>query len=223
MIKTGRNIYVVGQDKHYCCWMEGTLVDKMEDANLVVFTGGADVSPEMYGEEKHPRTNCTATRDVDEVIMFRKAMELKIPMVGICRGAQLLCVMAGGKLVQHQDNPKFYHKMKTYDDQDIIVTSTHHQAQYPWGLAEDDFRVLGWTTKISKFHENAEQKEMVDGIVPGDIEVEVCHYPHIRGLGIQSHPETQYQRAAWENWTGGSLKWHRALLTMFLEEFPNAK
>lgn len=217
-----RDIYIVGGDKDYACWMEGTVIDNMENADIVVFTGGEDVSPELYGEEPHPMTFNDPHRDRKEVAEWRKAMEMKIPMVGICRGAQFLCVMAGGKLVQHQENPRSMHMMETYDGHQILVTSTHHQAQYPWGLGEDDFRVLGWTSELSSYHEGENKRELVHGVVKGNIEVEVCHYPHIRALGIQPHPEIQYLRGSWTKDTVKTINYFRSMLDMFLTEFPNA-
>lgn len=218
-----RKIYVVGGQKNYACWMEGNVVDKMEDANLVVFTGGEDVSPELYAHDPHPTTHCNPARDAFEVGEWRKAMDLKKPMVGICRGAQFLCVMAGGKLIQHQPSDQFLHRINTFDERSIQVTSCHHQAQFPWDLADDDYRVLGWTVGMHPFHEGEQRKEMVIGRVPNNIEVEDCHYPHIRALCIQSHPEMHYLRPNWDNHVFQSITHYRELLTTFIEDFPNSK
>ncbi len=220
---TRRKIYVVGGDSLYACWMEGVNCDKMDEADLVVFTGGEDVSPELYSAEMHPRTSCNPSRDKKEVDEFNRAFALKKPMVGICRGAQFLCVMAGGELVQHQDNPKFLHRLNTFDERAILVTSTHHQAQYPWKLHENDFRVLGWTIGISPFHEGENREELVNGVSPSNIEVEDCHYPHIRALGIQSHPEMLFLRPGWDKDTEQTIKYYQELLNAFLNDFPNAK
>lgn len=92
--------------------------------------------------------------------------------------------MNGGKLVQHQDNPLFIHNIKTYTDEDMLITSTHHQAAYPYNLKKDEYKILGWTTDISKFHQDGNQKEL-----PLDKEVEIVYYPKTRCLGIQGHPK----------------------------------
>ncbi len=218
-----RKIHVVGGAKSYACWMEGTTVNDMKDADLVVFSGGEDVTPELYAHEKHPATQCNPVRDADEVIAWRKAMDMKKPMVGICRGAQFLCVMAGGKLIQHQTNEQFMHRVNTFNEKSIQVTSCHHQAQYPWDLAEDDYRILGWTVGMHPYHEGENRKEMVIGKVPNSIEVEDCHYPHIRALCIQSHPEMMYARPSLDALAYNSIQHYRELLTLHLTEFPNAK
>ena len=185
-----RKIYVVGGDVGYANWMEGEIVRFLPDADLVVFTGGEDVTPLLYKESDHPKTYYNTHRDISEMKHFNAAAMLGKKLVGICRGAQFLCVMAGGKLVQDQEVQPRYHPMSTHDDQErITVSSTHHQAQYPWGLPPQEFKLLGFTQRLSGWHENGNEKEIVNDITPGSAEVEVCYYPKINALGIQPHPE----------------------------------
>lgn len=179
-----RKIHVVGGGARYANWMEGALVDKIKDADLVVFTGGEDVDPDFYGHSHHPTTGSNKTRDRVEQIAFNEASKLKKPMIGICRGSQFLCVMNGGVLVQHQQNPSYLHNIKTYDGKELEITSTHHQAAYPFDLPKEQFKVLGWTKGISKFHEDGNKEEMNP-----EVECEIVHYPAGRCLGIQGHPE----------------------------------
>jgi len=82
-----RKIYVVGHADNYANWMQGKLVDKMEDADLVVFTGGADVDPRMYKEPKNPNTCSNFHRDIQEAKEFYLANKLKKRIIGICRGS----------------------------------------------------------------------------------------------------------------------------------------
>src|ERR1019366_1982428 len=72
-----------------------------EKIALIVFTGGHDVWPELYNENVCWNTYHSVERDLYEGRMFEQAQEYDIPCVGICRGAQFLCVKAGGKLIQH--------------------------------------------------------------------------------------------------------------------------
>ena len=96
-------VYVVGRSIGYANWVSDTLVDRVEEADLVLLTGGEDVNPAYYGEQPHPTTSFT-NRDVNEFEIIQKAIELKIPLYGTCRGAQILTVAAGGKLIQNQSN-----------------------------------------------------------------------------------------------------------------------
>jgi putative glutamine amidotransferase len=67
----------------------------------LVLTGGGDVDPALYGEERHPLTeDAEPGRDEFEIDLARRAMDADLPLLGICRGAQVLNVAAGGTLVQ---------------------------------------------------------------------------------------------------------------------------
>lgn len=213
-----RTIYVIGHGGSYANWMEGVLVSTMEQASLVVLTGGADVSTHLYGDKAHPTTYSDLERDVYEVAEFKKARALGKPIVGICRGSQLLCAMAGGKLVQNQPDPRGHHATTTYDEKVIWVTSSHHQAAHPWNLPADQFKVLAWTKGNSRYHQGYRDVEMVNGVAPGDIEIESCFYPAINALGYQGHPEWDFAAAI----DGAarsveSIAWHRAHLTKLIE------
>lgn len=68
----------------------------------VVFSGGADVDPTLYGAEPHPETDTPqARRDAGELALLAAALERDIPVLAVCRGFQLLNVVRGGDLVQH--------------------------------------------------------------------------------------------------------------------------
>ena len=104
-------------------------------------------------------------------------------MAGICRGAQFLCAMAGGKLVQNITGHGGSHPVRTNDGRLISVTSTHHQMQLPPISAE----VIAWAEpKRSKVYEGWTPHE---GIMRPDCEYDCVYYPNIRALGMQYHPE----------------------------------
>src|SRR5687767_10089520 len=69
----------------------------------LVLGGGADVDPAEYGQARHERTEVEPDRDALELPAARKAIDDKMPVLGICRGFQLLNVVLGGSLVQHLD------------------------------------------------------------------------------------------------------------------------
>ncbi|MEV7089069.1 gamma-glutamyl-gamma-aminobutyrate hydrolase family protein [Streptomyces sp. NPDC093085] len=70
----------------------------------VVIAGGADVQPARYGAEPGPRTGPPALeRDAWELALIKAALTLGTPLLGICRGMQLLNVALGGTLIQHLD------------------------------------------------------------------------------------------------------------------------
>ncbi|MGW4379814.1 gamma-glutamyl-gamma-aminobutyrate hydrolase family protein [Kitasatospora sp. NPDC004531] len=68
----------------------------------LVIAGGEDVAPALYGEPVHPRTVANAPeRDRWEAALIRAALAAGTPLLGICRGMQLLNVVCGGSLIQH--------------------------------------------------------------------------------------------------------------------------
>ena len=75
------------------------LLDKVDG---LILAGGADVDPASYGAPPHERTGETVPeRDRFELALAHRAMERGIPLLGICRGGQMLNVACGGTLVQH--------------------------------------------------------------------------------------------------------------------------
>ncbi|MFN8196319.1 MAG: gamma-glutamyl-gamma-aminobutyrate hydrolase family protein [Nocardioidaceae bacterium] len=68
----------------------------------LVICGGADVDPARYGEDPHPRTaGWRPDRDAWEVALLRAAERAALPVLGVCRGMQLMAAVAGGRLDQH--------------------------------------------------------------------------------------------------------------------------
>jgi putative glutamine amidotransferase len=68
----------------------------------LLLTGGKDVDPAVYGQPPHPRTDQPARqRDAWELALLRAALQRRLPVLGICRGAQVLNVALGGTLHQH--------------------------------------------------------------------------------------------------------------------------
>jgi putative glutamine amidotransferase len=69
--------------------------------NGVVLTGGGDVDPVLYGEDRHATVeDAEPGRDEFEIDLARRAMAADLPVLAICRGAQVLNVAAGGTLIQ---------------------------------------------------------------------------------------------------------------------------
>lgn len=167
-----------------------------DEVALVVFTGGEDVSPKMYG---HPDLGSyyNERRDELETAIFRLAKKDNIPMAGICRGSQFLCVMAGGKLVQDISNHGTSHALryKTQDGNILespeVVTSTHHQMQYPFDLDDSNYELLAWSSKPRSGHYAFEDKVISAEEAKDEfrIEPDCVFYNNINALAMQYHPE----------------------------------
>lgn len=173
-------------------WLPTTAAFEIKTADIVVFPGGSDINPDLYGARKHPATSYMPELDEEQLEDYREAVKHKKRMVGICRGGQLLCAMAGGQLVQNQRDSSSRHTVFTYDGRIIEVTSSHHQAMYPWYMPKENYKVLGWSFGQSDKHEDGEMREMVIGKAPLDMEVEIAYFKGINALCLQPHPEWQW-------------------------------
>lgn len=171
-------VFIVNTNAQYSHMWESlgfSIVASIEDADIIQFTGGSDVSPALYGETKHKHTHNNIGRDAQEIYSYIKAHELGKAMVGICRGGQFLNVMAGGKMHQHVEGHTRYHPVAVSEEiGDVgegVVTSTHHQMMRP---NEDvPHSLLVWADETGQ----------------GPHDVEVVHYPHNKSLCFQPHPE----------------------------------
>jgi gamma-glutamyl-gamma-aminobutyrate hydrolase PuuD len=80
-------LYVVGGDINYANWIPNIkIVHSVEDCDVIMFTGGEDVNPKVYGHKVNGRTFYNEQRDRVEILEFFKAQELGKKCIGICRG-----------------------------------------------------------------------------------------------------------------------------------------
>src|SRR5262249_59630130 len=84
---------------------EGLFRDWVARSDGFVFTGGADLTPKHYGQDKHQETHVMHDRrDALELDLFRAADAADKPILAICLGCQVAAVARGGCLVQHVDD-----------------------------------------------------------------------------------------------------------------------
>lgn len=171
----------------YAEWLKNIkITNNIEEADIIMFTGGEDVSPELYGCEKHITTYCNKERDIACNKLFEKSQKLpnKPLLIGICRGSQYLTVANGGKLIQNVNNHAIWgtHNI-VFNDESYQITSTHHQMMYPFDLNNEDYKILAYAApKRSTIYEG-------DGIDIPPVEPEIVFYPKTNCLCIQGHPE----------------------------------
>lgn len=165
--------------------------DSIKGLDLLVFTGGADVNPDMYGENVGKYTSLNKKRDeeakrISDIYYF-------VPKLGICRGSQFLTVLSGGNLVQHVEG----HANGNHNiilDRDLglnprlEITSTHHQMMYPFNLGKNSYTILAH----SEYHKsntylNGDNEEIT--LPVKFVEPEIVYYPSTNALAIQGHPE----------------------------------
>ena len=184
-------VFVVGGATNYANFLEeASLVYRVEDADVVLFTGGEDVDPSLYGCKKDPHTYSNLERDLAEKAIFEQVKPTQV-CLGCCRGSQMLCIMNGGLLVQHCTGHAIgmTHGI-TNREMLYQITSTHHQMQYPYNLDNKDYDVL----YISKYCRSScyEGDRINDELITTMGEPEIVLY-HKKGLpkclAVQGHPE----------------------------------
>lgn len=160
--------------------------------DALVIWGGEDISPSLYGEKPNNYTGAMpylSHRDKTEVAAMNAAIATGTPIIGVCRGAQLACALAGGKLIQHVDGHQEDHTITTDEGERISTSSVHHQMMRPWDV---EHKLLAWSTKQRSHRYFTEgDAELVnlpkkDGQV---VEPEIVWFPKIKALAIQGHPE----------------------------------
>jgi gamma-glutamyl-gamma-aminobutyrate hydrolase PuuD len=102
-------------------------IDETLDAvDGLIFSGGADLDPELYGQETHPETSGVVEgRDRFELALLEAALARDMPVLAICRGSQVLNITRGGDLVQHLPDvvgdEKHKHTPGAFADHDVTL------------------------------------------------------------------------------------------------------
>ncbi|MBI1350960.1 MAG: gamma-glutamyl-gamma-aminobutyrate hydrolase family protein [Actinomycetales bacterium] len=171
----------------------GTRADVIDRLDGLAMAGGADLDSTLYGQQPHETADVPRTsRDASELALYRRARKLGVPVLGICRGLQVMAVAHGGSLTQHlPEVSDLVHRERpgTFSDHEAtfepgsrleevygtgptIVNSSHHQAVESAG----DLRVTGWAA---------------DGTIEAceDAAADFC-------VGVQWHPEHPERRSA---------------------------
>lgn len=157
----------------------------------LILAGGADVDPASYGAAPHPETGPTRPdRDAVELALAARALERDVPLLGICRGMQLMNVARGGTLVQHLP--------------DDVGHGDHRRTPGSWDGADHDVRLAegslaaraaGEARHGTKSHHHQGIARLGEGLVETGWSVldelpEAIEAPGRRyALGVQWHPE----------------------------------
>ena len=94
-----------------------------------LFIGGDDVNPKLYGEEILPECGFISSgRDIFEIALLKEILIRDKPVLGICRGMQIINVALSGSLYQHVDGHKNCRHIVNFCGEKVEVNSLHHQA-----------------------------------------------------------------------------------------------
>ncbi|HEV2901749.1 MAG TPA: gamma-glutamyl-gamma-aminobutyrate hydrolase family protein, partial [Gaiellaceae bacterium] len=166
---------------------EDGIEETLDALDGVIFSGGGDLDPGLYGADAHAATDAPRReRDAAELHLLEAALDRDMPVLAICRGSQLLNVARGGDLVQHLPesvgHEQHRHEPGSFSDHDVEVAagsrlggllgdrapvkSHHHQG---YGRIGSGLREVAWAE---------------DGVVEGLEDVEKRF-----ALGVLWHPE----------------------------------
>lgn len=163
----------------------------LDRLDALVVAGGSDIDPTSYGAATHPATaNTLPTRDQCEIALVDAALKRDMPLLGICRGMQLMNVAAGGTLAQHvpEINGAADH---------LRTPGSFADADHPVRLAEDSAvaRAAGSTELTIKSHHHQAIDRLGEGLtvtgwsrlddLPEAVEVHGRRF----AIGVQWHPE----------------------------------
>ena len=195
MLKVGLLPYIAPLDFDVCSASE-LAKEACEHVSGVLITGGVDIDPSLYHESPHEKLGeIDELRDRFEMALVKEAISRKLPLMGICRGSQIINVALGGSLYQdihsqvpdalnhtvNENRSEPAHRIDIVDKKshlfEIIkqecaeVNSTHHQAIKSLG---DNLRAVSYAP---------------DGIIEA---IEHSCYPFL--LGVQWHPEDMIEK-----------------------------
>lgn len=156
-------------------------IENENDYDGLLLPGGGDIAPIFYHKKNRGSQNICISEDIIQLLLFQRFLEQKKPILGICKGMQLINVALGGSLVQDLPTGRFhayhngdrYHTTKALSGshlhsvygKDCITNSAHHQA----------INKLGTGLCIAQY--------AFDGVIEG---IEHTSLPII---GVQWHPE----------------------------------
>ncbi|MBP9779073.1 gamma-glutamyl-gamma-aminobutyrate hydrolase family protein [Candidatus Gracilibacteria bacterium] len=157
----------------------------IESMDAFIFPGGIDIDPAIYGEELNGSIGMVTKNDEFLLNFMQSIIESGKPILGICKGMQLMNIYFGGKLIQHLPNADFHDQYErqyesvdtaivemesflhgVFSTRELPINSLHHQAIATLGK---DLKIVA----MSKF----------DGTIEG------IKHIHLPLYGVQWHPE----------------------------------
>ena len=166
---------------------EEAIEETLDAFDGLLFSGGSDLDPDLYGADPHPETNGVHPgRDRAEIALLEAALERDMPVLAVCRGSQVFNVARGGDLVQHLPDvvgdEKHKHTPGVFADHDVDVKAGTRLGQ-----------LLGERAPV-KSHHHQGYGRLGEGLVESakaeDGTIEAFEDPSRRfALGVLWHPE----------------------------------
>jgi putative glutamine amidotransferase len=179
--------------------LSATAVDrKFAAADGLLMMGGLDVESNRYtNRPAHEETNPSPERDGLELSLFQRAVAERIPVLGICRGCQVMAVAAGGSLHQHLPDHGLQEKHGESVDGEAYdhVVNISHNVHIKSETKLKHIVGKGEVTVTSGHHQAVKdpgRKLVIAGESPSGVIEAIEHEDDYFCIGLQSHPETQF-------------------------------
>ena len=169
--------------------------DVLESLDGIVLTGGNDMNPAHWNAERHPTTEVDDARDTAELLLARAALQVDLPILGVCRGMQVMAVATGGSLHQHLPDVIGHDRHQAAAGTDPLAADSADFGRHDVVIEERTaaYDVFGPFLTVNSFHHQAvaDPGDFVPvGRCPDDRVIEIIEHPgRSFALGVQWHPE----------------------------------
>lgn len=157
-------------------------IGELAACNALIFPGGGDINPELYGQLNLGSVNIDTELDLLQLRALEQAVKANVPILGICKGMQLINIGLGGTLIQHLDTVSFH-------------TSAKEDVYHSAITTEDSFLfpLYGASFPVNSRHHQAVDK-LANGLIPvqwcpEDSCIEALCHASLPIWGVQWHPE----------------------------------
>lgn len=169
--------------------------DVLDSLDGIIFAGGGDVDPANWGAEPHQATETDPVRDAAELMLMRAALDADLPVLGVCRGMQIMAVVTGGSLHQHLPDLIGHERHRAASGTDPLAADASAYGRHDVVLKPGSSAraLLGPRLTVNSFHHQAIDDPgsfTVSGWCPEDRVVEIIEdRARSFALGVQWHPE----------------------------------
>lgn len=158
--------------------------DHAGNATHLLLPGGGDITPAFFGQTDHGSHHVDTELDILQLEILSRFTAQKKPVLGICKGLQLINIHFGGSITQHIDTAE-NHKWVGHDQ-------FHYVFHCSLGRSDFFYQLYGNSVKVNSAHHQAVDR-MGEGLVPvcraGDNVIEGLIHTSLPILAVQWHPE----------------------------------
>lgn len=170
-------------------------VDVVESLDGLVLSGGGDVDPSRWGAHPHAETRADRGRDESEFLLVRAALDADLPILGVCRGMQVMAIAGGGSLHQHLPEVVGHERHRAASGTDPLAAgaASYGRHEVVTRSGSRARTLLGAHLTVNSFHHQAVDDAgefAVTGWCPEDRVAEILEHPsRSYAVGVQWHPE----------------------------------